>query len=99
MSFDILKGSWCRHQKIVKAEKTKYLSDIILNNCHKPCVLFSTINAILNTPNLLVMMFPQKLVKNDSVDKIAIIRAQLEPVSPSLLKEIIGHMKSSDCPP
>lgn len=50
MSLDILKDTWHKYQKTVKTEKTKYLSDIILKNSHKPQALFSTINAVLNGP-------------------------------------------------
>ncbi len=48
MSFDILKETWNRYQKTVKAKTTKYLSNVILNSSHKPKVLFSTMNAVLN---------------------------------------------------
>lgn len=36
VSYQILKDSWRIYQNIVKAEKTKYLSDIISNNINKP---------------------------------------------------------------
>lgn len=39
-----------KKKKTVKSEKSKYLSNMIYSNSHKPCVLFNTINAVLNTP-------------------------------------------------
>uniref|UniRef100_A0A4W5LQJ5 Reverse transcriptase domain-containing protein n=1 Tax=Hucho hucho TaxID=62062 RepID=A0A4W5LQJ5_9TELE len=48
--YDILKDCWRNYQRTVKAEMAKYLSDVINKNCHKPYVLFSTINSVLHTP-------------------------------------------------
>ncbi len=50
ISFNILKENLSKYQKTVRSEKSKYLSNVICNNSHKPAVLFSTINAFLNTP-------------------------------------------------
>ena len=50
VSYSILKKSWRCYQRTVRAEKTKHFSDIISTNCHKPRVLFSTINLFLNPP-------------------------------------------------
>lgn len=50
MSFEMLRDSWRAYQRIVKAAKTKQFSDIIILNCHKPHVLFKTVNSILNVP-------------------------------------------------
>ncbi len=50
MSFQILKECWCRFQTTVKDAKRKYLSHIILSNCHKPRVLFKTIDSVINAP-------------------------------------------------
>ncbi|KAF7666858.1 hypothetical protein LDENG_00086960 [Lucifuga dentata] len=49
VSFDMLRDSLSKYQEAVGAAKTKRLSDIV-SNCHRPCVLFSTINAVINPP-------------------------------------------------
>ncbi len=48
VSLEILRTSLNNYQKSVKAAKSKYFSDIISRNCHRPRVLFSTINSIIN---------------------------------------------------
>ncbi len=50
ISYGILNERWKQYQKIVKVEKSKYLSAVIANNCHNPCVLFKTVDSILNSP-------------------------------------------------
>ncbi len=84
VSFDILKETWNRYQKTVKAEKTKYLSNMILNNSHKPKVLFSTINAVLNPSQPTVSdVSPHacEIFLKFFVDKVIVIRADLIPPS------------------
>lgn len=44
VSFQMLRDCWSHYQRTVKDAKRKYFSDIILSNCHKPRVLFKTIN-------------------------------------------------------
>ncbi len=48
MSLETLRTSLNNYQKAVKKAKSKYFSDIISRNCHRPRVLFSTINSIIN---------------------------------------------------
>lgn len=50
VSFEILKESWKKYQRTVKAEKTVYFSDIISQNLNKPRALFKTVDSILNAP-------------------------------------------------
>ena len=37
------------HQRTMKAAKIKHLSDIVISN--NPCVLFKTVNSVLNVPH------------------------------------------------
>lgn len=55
VSYDILKESLSIFQKAVKSAKFKFLSEIISENHHRPRVLFSTIDAVIN---LAVDVFP-----------------------------------------
>ncbi len=48
MSYDILRESLSVFQKAVKSAKLKFLSEIVSKNHHRPKVLFSTIDAVLN---------------------------------------------------
>ena len=48
VSFQVLRDCWRCYQSSVKEAKRKYFSDIIVLNCHKPCVLFKVINSALN---------------------------------------------------
>lgn len=48
ISFQMLKDCWHHYQKTVEAAKRK--SDIILSNFHKLCILFKTIDSVLNPP-------------------------------------------------
>jgi hypothetical protein len=54
VSYDILKDSLQTYQGAVKTAKAQYFSDIIERNYHRPRVLFSTINSIVNPPNVIV---------------------------------------------
>jgi len=46
---EILRTTLTNYQKAVKAAKSKYFSDIISRNCHRPRILFSTINSVINS--------------------------------------------------
>ncbi len=48
VSYDILINSYNMFQKAAKASKCKYFSELNTNNCHKPQVLISTFNSVLN---------------------------------------------------
>lgn len=50
VSFLILRDCWRHYQSTVKEAKRKYFSDIVLLNCHQPCLLFKVINSALNAP-------------------------------------------------
>ncbi len=60
--------------------KWKYLSELITNNCHKPQVLFSTINSVLN-PSVYPILEPSTSLCNNFgkfyVEKITTLRSQL----------------------
>lgn len=47
---DFLRAQLTEYQKAVKAAKTQYLSTLVSNNCHMPCVLFNTINSVVDSP-------------------------------------------------
>lgn len=64
VSFDILKESLLKYQKTVKIEKSEYFSDIISNNSHTPCVLFSAISSALNTPPSTCLGFSVEMCEN-----------------------------------
>ncbi|CAJ1061240.1 RNA-directed DNA polymerase from mobile element jockey [Xyrichtys novacula] len=49
----ILKDSLRNYQRIVKAEKNKYFSELIAFNCNNPRALFKTINTVLEAPKSL----------------------------------------------
>ncbi len=61
---NILKDSLHKYQKTVRSEKSKYLSNMIYSNSHKPCVLFSTINAVLNTPQSTCLQSSASMCEN-----------------------------------
>lgn len=48
VSLEIFKDSLSVYQNSVKAEKRKFLSVILARNHHKPRILFSTINSLIN---------------------------------------------------
>lgn len=84
VSFDILRETWNRCQNTVKAEKTKYLFDVILNTSHKTKVLFSTINAVLNPSQPTasdVSPHTCKIFLQFFVDKVTVIRTHIIPPS------------------
>jgi len=71
-----------KYQKTVRSEKSKYLSNVIGNNSHKPAVLFSTINAILNTPQATCLEPSVELCEHFLhffIDKIEAIRSNISP--------------------
>jgi len=48
VSYDILRESLHVFQKAVKSAKSKYLAEIVSKNQHRPRILFSTIDSVLN---------------------------------------------------
>ncbi len=80
VSNEVLRNSYNMFQKAAKAAKCKYLSELITNNCHKPQVLFSTINSVLN-PSVHPILEPSTSLCNNFgqffVEKITILRSQL----------------------
>ena len=48
--YQILKDCWCCNQSTVKEVRREYLSNLIDSNRHNPCVLFKTIETVLNPP-------------------------------------------------
>uniref|UniRef100_A0A671Y010 Reverse transcriptase domain-containing protein n=1 Tax=Sparus aurata TaxID=8175 RepID=A0A671Y010_SPAAU len=71
-------------QKTVKAEKTFYFSDIISQNLNKPCVLFKTIDSILNAPQSTCLEASPQVCEDFLryfIDKVATIRTHISPPS------------------
>jgi len=74
----------------VRLEKSKYLSNIISSNSHKPSVLFSTINSVLNTPQATCLEPCAELCEqflNFFIDKIDELRSNI--VSPLTFQPIV----------
>ena len=83
VSFKILKNCWHRYQVTVKEAKRKHLSNIILSTCHKPCILFSTIDNVLSVTETLCIEPSFEVCEeflNFFVDKVANVRAQIPPL-------------------
>ncbi len=57
------KGLLASFQKTVKEAKINYISEIIMSNCNKPCVLFKTIDAVLHAPQRFMLTLPLLFVK------------------------------------
>jgi len=76
---EILNNSLSIYQKTVKMEKSSYLSNVIANNVHKPCVLFHTINSVLNTSQQMTLEFSKETCENLQffIDKIRTVRAHI----------------------
>lgn len=82
VSCQILKESWRNYQRVVKDSKTRYFSDLVLNNVSKPRVLFKTVNSVLNpNPSTSLEMTTETCEKFISFfnDKVAAIRATISP--------------------
>ena len=92
MSFDILRDSWRKYQKVVKREKTKHFSDIISTNSHKPQVLFKTLNDILDPPQCTSLNSSTEtceLFLKFFLDKVANIKANIQtPATPDPVNTI-----------
>ncbi len=94
MSFEMLRDSLHSYQKAVKAVKAKYLSAIIENNCHRPRVLFNTINSVINPSNSIGPEISMEACENCMsffVSKIENIRSQIPPLA--------GYPAASSCCP
>lgn len=50
VSFQKLRDCWHHYQAVVKHAKQEHLSRIILSSCHKPHILFNTVDKVLNAP-------------------------------------------------
>ncbi len=82
VSFQMLRDCWRLYQTTVKAAKRKRLSDIILSNCHKPRILFKTIDSVLNTPQSVCMEASPAVCENFLhffIDKVSSTRALISP--------------------
>uniref|UniRef100_A0A8P4K1H9 Reverse transcriptase domain-containing protein n=1 Tax=Dicentrarchus labrax TaxID=13489 RepID=A0A8P4K1H9_DICLA len=82
VSFQMLGNCWRHYQKTVKDAKRKHFSDMILSNCHKPRVLFNTIDSLLNAPQTACMEASPAVCENFLhffIDKVTSIRAQISP--------------------
>ncbi len=112
ISLNILKDSLHKYQKTVRSEKSKYLSNMIYSHSHKPCVLFSTINAVLNNPQSTCLQSSASMCENflncfivfiniyfPSADSFVftVCPAVFDQFELASLREIIGKMKPSSC--
>ena len=82
VSIQMFRDCWRHYQKTVKGAKRKKISDIILLNCHKPCVLFNTIDSLLNAPQTACIKAAPAVWENFLyffIDKVTLIRAQISP--------------------
>ena len=78
----MLRDSLLNFQHILKTARTNYYSNLITQNCHRPKVLFDTINTILNptataNPDTSQTMCEQFL--HFFIDKVANIRSSISP--------------------
>ncbi len=48
VSMQMLRDSLSQYQKAVKTAKSRYFTEIINKNCHKPKIIFNIINATIN---------------------------------------------------
>lgn len=84
VSYDILRDSWHKYQKIVKNQKSAYFAGVINDNCHKPRVLFSILSSVLNPPQSNCTEASAETCEaflNFFVEKILTIRAHVLPPS------------------
>lgn len=89
---NILKKSWHNYQRVVKTEKTEYLSDLILKK-EIPCGLWklkkiATISASISPPTFDLSISLE----------CALVFSQFEPMSFFSLQNIVAHLKASVCP-
>ena len=78
VSFDIMKECWQRYQSTVESEKNKYFSGTVSTNRHIPCVLFNTINYILNVLQSTSLGACEKFL-DFFVDKVKFTRTLIPP--------------------
>ncbi len=84
VSFQILRDCWHHFQKTVKEAKINYISEIILSNCNKPCVLFKTMDAVLHAPQMVYVDASSAVCENFLhffIDKVISTRAVISPPS------------------
>ncbi len=84
LSFQILRDCWHHFQKTVKEAKINYISEIILSNCNKPCVLFKTIDAVLHAPQTVYVDASSAVCEkflHFFIDKVISTRAVISPPS------------------
>lgn len=84
VSYDILRDSWHKYQKIVKNQKSAYFAGVINDNSHKPRVLFSILSSVLNPPQSNCTEASAETCEaflNFFVEKILSIRAHILPHS------------------
>ncbi len=91
VSYDLMRDSWKRYQKIVKEEKTKHFSDIISSHFNKPRIIFKTIDSILNVTQSTCLEASSEVCEKFLayfVGKVENIRVH---ISPSLCDTSISH--------
>ena len=87
VSRQILHGCLSDYQRAVKAAKTAYFSTLVANNSHKPQVLFSVLNSLVN-PSDVFPLVPTPTVCNDFlqffISEVAALRLVCTSDRPSL---------------
>lgn len=81
VSFEIFKGLLFDYQKLVKAERTKYFSDLIQKNHGNPRVLFNMLNTAVNPPASAGLEGSTQLCnkfRKFFIDKVADIRSSIQ---------------------
>ncbi len=84
VSLQIRRDCWHHFQKTVKEAKINYISEIILSNCNKPCVLFKTIDAVLHAPQTVYVDASSAFCENFLhffINKVISTRALISPPS------------------
>lgn len=80
VSFQILRDSWRLYQSTVMDTKRKYFANIIVSSCHKPRVLFKSLETLLNAPQAPCFDASFEMCErflNFFIDKVTGARAQI----------------------
>ena len=90
VSLQILRDCWRRYHYTVSESRRKYFANIVLSSCHKPRVLFKTINSVLNAPQTTGLEASPAVCEaflNFFIEKVTSIRALISPPTndPSVL--------------
>ena len=102
VSHEILKSRLSDYQKAIKSAKTRYISNLVSNNYHRPQVLFNIFNNIINPGNRIPILPTPVLCDSFLkyfVEKISLLRSSLimstdhqHPIPP-MLTAIFGQFE------